>query len=264
MIRQRKVNLDQISIAAPCPIKWDDMAGDEQIRFCALCELNVYNISEMTRTDAQTFLSNQTGKMCLRLYRRKDGTLITKDCPIGRRIADGVARRVRIAAAAFIAIFNAAVVFAQQPQLKLPEEIGRVEGPRDVNGYSCDPRVIDERHYTSDRSARRLKTSPTLTEGAPIPDGQSVPNSMADTSAQNAFISARSYERAKDSTRAIESYELAIKSLRSGNKSHDTLFAKQVAKHYAKLLREQYQREKAKQIEIEFCGKSKRATRPTT
>ena len=34
----------------------------------------------------------------------------------------------------------------------------------------CD--VIDERHYTSGRAERRQKTSPTLPEGAPIPDSQ--------------------------------------------------------------------------------------------
>ncbi|MCC6981059.1 MAG: hypothetical protein IT343_22245, partial [Candidatus Melainabacteria bacterium] len=57
-------------------------------------------------------------------------------------------------------------------QLKLPEEVGRVEGPRDVNMFQVEPTVIDERHYTSGRSERRQKTSPTLPEGAPIPDSQ--------------------------------------------------------------------------------------------
>ena len=57
-------------------------------------------------------------------------------------------------------------------QLKLPEEVGRVEGPRDVNMFAVEPTVIDERHYTSGRSERRQKTSPTLPEGAPIPDSQ--------------------------------------------------------------------------------------------
>lgn len=57
-------------------------------------------------------------------------------------------------------------------QLKLPEEVGRVEGPRDVNIFQVEPTVIDERHYTSGRSERRQKTSPTLPEGAPIPDSQ--------------------------------------------------------------------------------------------
>jgi Flp pilus assembly secretin CpaC len=55
-------------------------------------------------------------------------------------------------------------------QLKLPEEIGRVEGPRDMNLFQVEPTVIDERHYTSGRSERHQKTSPTLPEGSPIPD----------------------------------------------------------------------------------------------
>lgn len=57
-------------------------------------------------------------------------------------------------------------------QLKLPEEIGRVEGPRDMNLFQVEPTVIDERHYTSGRSERHQKTSPTLPEGAPIPDSR--------------------------------------------------------------------------------------------
>lgn len=55
-------------------------------------------------------------------------------------------------------------------QLKLPEEIGRVEGPRDMNLFQVEPTVLDERHYTSGRAERHQKTSPTLPEGAPIPD----------------------------------------------------------------------------------------------
>ena len=57
-------------------------------------------------------------------------------------------------------------------QLKLPEEIGRVEGPRDLNMFQVEPTVIDERHHTSGRSERHQKTSPTLPEGAPIPDNE--------------------------------------------------------------------------------------------
>ena len=54
--------------------------------------------------------------------------------------------------------------------LKLPAEIGRVESPRDMNMFQVEPTVIDERHYTSGRAERHQKTSPTLPEGAPIPD----------------------------------------------------------------------------------------------
>jgi Flp pilus assembly secretin CpaC len=57
-------------------------------------------------------------------------------------------------------------------QLKLPEEIGRVEGPRDTNIFAVEPTVVDERHYTSGRDERHQKTSPTLPEGSPIPDNE--------------------------------------------------------------------------------------------
>jgi Flp pilus assembly secretin CpaC len=57
-------------------------------------------------------------------------------------------------------------------QLKLPEEIGRVEGSRDLNLFQVEPTVVDERHYTSGRDERHQKTSPTLPEGASIPDNQ--------------------------------------------------------------------------------------------
>ncbi len=55
-------------------------------------------------------------------------------------------------------------------QLKLPEELGRVEGPRDTNLFQVEPTVLDERYYNSGRSERYQKTSPTLPEGSPIPD----------------------------------------------------------------------------------------------
>lgn len=54
--------------------------------------------------------------------------------------------------------------------LQLPEEIGRVEGPRDMNMFQVEPTVLDERHYTTGRAVRHQKTSPTLPEGVPLPD----------------------------------------------------------------------------------------------
>ncbi len=57
-------------------------------------------------------------------------------------------------------------------QLKLPEEIGRTEGPRDMNMFQVEPTVLDERHFTSGRSERHQKTSPTLPDGAPVPDNE--------------------------------------------------------------------------------------------
>ena len=56
--------------------------------------------------------------------------------------------------------------------MKTKADIGRVEGPRDVNLFQVEPTAIDERHYSSGRAERHQKTSPTLPEGSPIPDNE--------------------------------------------------------------------------------------------
>jgi hypothetical protein len=79
------VNLDDISISYPCPANWNAMEGDERVRFCSQCKLNVYNISEMSKNDAERLISEKEGEaqLCIRLYRRPDGSVITDNCPVG-------------------------------------------------------------------------------------------------------------------------------------------------------------------------------------
>jgi len=91
--------LDNIRIASPCSANWDEMFGDDRKRFCGDCKLNVYNLSDMTRRDAENLLIASEGRLCVRYYRRADGTVLTKDCPVGWQ---AVKRRVsRVATAAF-------------------------------------------------------------------------------------------------------------------------------------------------------------------
>ncbi len=99
--------LDRIQIASPCKANWDEMSGDEQARFCNLCSLNVYNISAMNADDAETFLKERIeagGRVCVTMYRRTDGTILTEDCPVGLRKLRDATRRVRSVAAAFLAL----------------------------------------------------------------------------------------------------------------------------------------------------------------
>lgn len=75
--------LDQIKIASPCSADWDRMEGDDRVRFCGECKKNVFNLSEMTRRDAEALLKETNGNLCARIYRRTDGTVLTEDCPVG-------------------------------------------------------------------------------------------------------------------------------------------------------------------------------------
>src|SRR6266850_6531494 len=104
--------LDHLRIASPCPVGWDQMSGDDRVRFCEQCSLRVYNLSAMTRTEAEALIANTEGRICARLYRRFDGTIITKDCPVGLR---AIGRRVaKVAGAAFAAIMSICVSVAGQ------------------------------------------------------------------------------------------------------------------------------------------------------
>lgn len=75
--------LNNIKVASPCPADWDQMIGDERKRFCGECKLNVYNLSGMTKQEAENLLVQSEGRLCVRFYRRSDGTVLTKDCPVG-------------------------------------------------------------------------------------------------------------------------------------------------------------------------------------
>src|SRR6187551_731520 len=86
------IALEVIKIPRPCPADWDQMRGDDRVRFCQHCSLNVYNLSAMTRADAQRLVTETEGRVCVRFYQRADGTVITRDCEGGWKLA---ARHVR-------------------------------------------------------------------------------------------------------------------------------------------------------------------------
>lgn len=89
--------LNNIKIASPCPTDWDTMTGDERRRYCGECKLNVYNLSGMTRREAENLLMNAEGRLCVRFYRRADGTVLTKDCPVGWRALKKRASKAAVA-----------------------------------------------------------------------------------------------------------------------------------------------------------------------
>jgi len=84
-MRNRLPVLDSLRIASPCSEQWDRMTGSDRVRNCASCKLDVYNLSAMTRADAEALLQSRTGRVCARYYRRGDGTILTADCPVGVR-----------------------------------------------------------------------------------------------------------------------------------------------------------------------------------
>jgi hypothetical protein len=81
-----RFDVNALRIASPCPARWEDMTGDDRARFCRHCQKHVYNFSTMTATEVEQLVLAKEGNLCGRMYRRKDGTVLTADCPTGRAV----------------------------------------------------------------------------------------------------------------------------------------------------------------------------------
>lgn len=98
MTEPKSINyLDRLFIAAPCPVTWASMHGGERVRDCSLCARKVYNISDMTKPEAEEFIRTNGASQCMTFYRRADGTIMTDNCPVGlRKLRNSVRRAMAI------------------------------------------------------------------------------------------------------------------------------------------------------------------------
>jgi hypothetical protein len=81
----RRRSLPQIVIPVPCRVDWETMTridGAGRARFCDSCERPVYDSQAMTRGELADLIARHEGRRlpCVRLHRRPDGTLVTRDC----------------------------------------------------------------------------------------------------------------------------------------------------------------------------------------
>jgi len=87
------------------------MVGDEKSRYCYHCKLNVFNLSAMELDEAANLIAEKDGHLCVRFYRRRDGSIITQDCPKGierarRKLIAGWTAAAGLITAAFGSIFS--------------------------------------------------------------------------------------------------------------------------------------------------------------
>lgn len=108
--------LDKVRIASLCNVSWESMSGSDRARFCSQCELHVYDISHLSRKEAVALIASTQGRICARIYRRSDGTILTRDCPVGLRALRRRASRIATAAfATVISLFSIAAAQKRKP-----------------------------------------------------------------------------------------------------------------------------------------------------
>lgn len=129
--------LENLTVASPCHERWDAMVGDAHARHCARCDKNVYDLSSMTRDEAQALLLATEGELCVRYYTRADGTVLTADCPVGLRL-----KRLRYLAAGAVGLIAAGVMsltFWQSTQTVRQGGIGAEEFSPNLTPSTTEP-----------------------------------------------------------------------------------------------------------------------------
>jgi hypothetical protein len=144
--------LDVLTVAEPCTEDWERMSGDARVRHCGLCQRNVYNLSAMSADEAETVLREREGRICVRFYKREDGTITTTDCAPDRlAAARRKARRALIKAGVMVGGFltligagSAAALFGYHELLakhstEKPCELDPVMGEAPDDSYAPTP-----------------------------------------------------------------------------------------------------------------------------
>ena len=135
----------ELKVASPCKESWDVMKGDEQVRFCERCSLNVYNLSGMTKERAEDLIRQTEGRLCVRFYQRKDGTVMSQDCPVGRHDRMMLRLTWGVAAALLFGVIVSLIGLASVTDVRMPRWMHTVmrwlqPEPRvELMGRPCPP-----------------------------------------------------------------------------------------------------------------------------
>jgi len=125
-------------------MSWDDLVGDDRIRYCGKCKQNVYNLADMKAQEVEAIVRKTEGRLCGQLYLRGDRTASLRDCPsTARRVV--LQRIVATASVLFLALFATLFRGMEGPDRSgLPvwlQDIAEIIDPRPVRRSS---RVVGE------------------------------------------------------------------------------------------------------------------------
>jgi Carboxypeptidase regulatory-like domain len=134
------------------------MAGNDRVRFCPQCRLNVYNFSAMSAKEIGGLLGANEGRVCARFYQRRDGTKLTQNCPTGFRAA--IWRSSKAATLLLSAIFSTVPGYAE-PWPKGQSPLAQIQSANKYTLTVSD--ATGERIPHAQVTLRNIKTGQVLT-----------------------------------------------------------------------------------------------------
>lgn len=149
----KKFLIDSIEVPAPCPKSWDAMIGENKARFCASCEKDVHNISEMTHGEVKKLLFQSKESVCIRLEKDANGKIKTL-----KRQFHQITRQIPMAAGILSASLTLSAVASAQTKPPQPR-VGKMAVSQSVKDA---------------KAAASISGTVIDTQGAVIPNAQIV------------------------------------------------------------------------------------------
>jgi len=154
--------LDKIEVKSPCSQDWEEMRGSDKVRFCSHCDLNVNNLSAMTRKEALRIAREADGRLCVRYIKNPE-----TNAPVFADRLYQISRRAGITAGVMAsALTISTMTYAQggTKTLEVQPQITRINQP----GY-FDP---IEKEKDIELKNETVSVSGTITD----PQGAVIPN----------------------------------------------------------------------------------------
>jgi len=137
----KKDLINAIEVKSPCTENWDEMQGNNTVRFCSHCAKNVNNISEMTRKETMRLVRSSGGSLCVR-YVSNPATrrpiFADKFHQIVRR-TPGIAAGVMSASIALTTATYAQTNDSPQQGVEIVNEVKSGPAGGTISGYATDP-----------------------------------------------------------------------------------------------------------------------------
>jgi hypothetical protein len=137
--------LDRIDVKAPCTESWEEMSGNDQVRFCSHCTKNVVDLSAYTRARAEKLVRDSNGGLCVRYRKDERGRVITAPPKFTQ-----IKRQAKIAAGVLAATLSVGSAAYSQGQPISPkdrvsaEQIGPKKTPSTRAGFTVSGSVVDQ------------------------------------------------------------------------------------------------------------------------
>jgi len=137
-----RIPLAQVRVAEPCPMSWDEMAGDDRARFCPHCNKHVHNLSALREDEAQRLICESAGSLCVGYVPDAQGAPMTLPYATRKRPRYGWPL-----VAMMTALGGAASVFATAlypPKPPTPVMLGAIRVPSQNVPATCPANLTDE------------------------------------------------------------------------------------------------------------------------